>query len=193
VFFCIVHTHFTSKTLPSLLSSDRSIFLEICLCSTLTSLSSLFQFFLILVSTAASFLVLFSSFWMLTITSASASASFLISLYLPFIRLLRWSIDTLIEYFMEYFALWHLSFSIRHRLINFILELAHVRACQSRILPKPFIKLFLVGASEAYLIQLFFWKIVEPLIQINWKPILFMVGYIQWLNGNLSARSKSVY
>ena len=112
-------------------------------------------------ASVASGYCLFQIFFILT--SASAS-SFLIIFSLPFMDLLRRSVNNFIVLFLEYVTLWHMFFNIRHRLIGIILELTHIKSCQSRILPKLFIKLFLVITRKVYRIQLFFWKVVKPLV-----------------------------
>lgn len=132
----------------------------------------------------------FISFY--TLISTSASASFHILFSLPFMYLLRRSVNNFIV-LLEHVTLRHLSFSIRHGLIGLILKLIHARSCQSRVLSKPFIKLFLFGASKIYLIQLLFGHIIKPLIQINRESVNFMLNYIERIDWNLSTLSMFSY
>jgi hypothetical protein len=129
------------------------------------TLLRLFTFATTYLSSSASFvsIVEFTHF-LIEILAPAPASSFLIHFSLPIMYLLRRSVKNFIVFFREHVTLRHIFFSIIHRLISLFLELTHIRSCQSRILPKPFIKLFLVITSKVYNIQLFFGEVVKPFV-----------------------------
>ena len=116
------------------------------------TLLPLFTFVLAYLSSSAFSVSIFGyTNFLIKILAPAPTSSVLVLFSLPFIYLLGRSVNNFTVFFQEHATLWHLFFSIIHKLIDLVLELTHIRTST-----KDSIELRIL-ASKTDGVKLFLW------------------------------------